>query len=72
MSERKQFTNDQKANIIWRLKNREKNDYVANKLGIGHTTKHMEKLRKKFQNERFARKKLHSSNYFDMDNILLS
>ena len=38
MSKRKQFTIEEKANVIFRLKKGEKNSDISNELDVGHST----------------------------------
>jgi hypothetical protein len=76
MSKRKQFTIEEKANLIFRLKNGEKNSDLANELGVGHSTisniwKARDKIEQMFQNEKLSVKKLRNCTHMDLDTVLL-
>ncbi|XP_060855363.1 tigger transposable element-derived protein 4-like [Metopolophium dirhodum] len=76
MSKRKQFTIEEKANVIFRLKKGEKNSDIANELGVGHSTisniwKARDKIEQEFQNEKLSVKKLRNCTHTDLDNVLL-
>ncbi|XP_025191773.1 tigger transposable element-derived protein 4-like [Melanaphis sacchari] len=73
MSKRKQFTIEEKANIIFRLKIGEKNSDIANELDVGHSTisntwKVRDKIEQEFQNEKLSVKKLRNGTHTDLDN----
>ncbi|XP_025408960.1 tigger transposable element-derived protein 4-like [Sipha flava] len=76
MSKRKQFTIEEKANVIFHLKKGEKNSDMANELGVGHSTisiiwKARDKIEQEFQNEKLSVKKLRNCTHTDLENILL-
>ncbi|XP_060868646.1 tigger transposable element-derived protein 4-like [Metopolophium dirhodum] len=76
MSKRKQFTIEEKANVIFRLKKGEKNSDIANELGVGHSTisniwKARDEIEQEFQNEKLSVKKLRNCTHTDLDNVLL-
>lgn len=66
MNKRKHFSVEEKAHIIFRLENNEKNSNIANEFGVSHSTistiwKSRDKIKREFECERYNVKKIRGS-----------
>lgn len=76
MNKRKNFSVEEKAHIIFRLENNEKNSNIATEFGVSHSTistiwKNRDKIKREFECERYNVKKIRGSDHEDIDNALL-